>query len=217
MKKLFVVMLTSMTVLALPVTTSTAAESSAFAALTSNYVFRGQTQTKDGAAIQGGYDIKQSKDDMGWYAGAFASNVNKGIEVDVFGGWKGAFGTQPNLGYDVGGVFYKYTDSNFSPDITELYAGLNYETAYVKLYMGSGSGISNYNYLDVGASFIVLTDVDLDVHAGRHLNSPSSNDVSAALSMEVKGYDLSLSLTYEDAAPTNEVEFFVTVSKGFDL
>jgi len=217
MKKLLVTMLTSVAVLVLPVTTLAAAESSAYAALTSNYVFRGQTQTKDGAAIQGGYDIKQSKDDNGWYAGTFASTVSSGIELDLFGGWKGSFGKQNNLGYDVGGIFYKYTDSNFSSDITELYAGINYESAYVKLYMGDGAGISSYNYLDVGASFIVLTDVDLDVRAGRYLNSPSINDLSAALSLEVKGFDLGLGLTYEDGGAKNDLEFFVTVSKGFDL
>ena len=72
MKKLSVAVLASIAVFALPVTASIAAVSSANVALTSNYVFRGQTQTDDGAAIQGSYDIKQSKDDMGWYAGAFA-------------------------------------------------------------------------------------------------------------------------------------------------
>ncbi len=217
MKKLLLSLLVSLTVSVLPVATSTAAESSAYAALTSNYVFRGQTQTKDSPAIQGGYEIKQSKDDNGWYAGTFASNVSKGIELDLFGGWKGTFGKQNNLGYDVGGILYKYSDSNFSSDITELYAGINYETAYVKLYMGNGSGISSYNYLDVGASFIVLKDVDLDLHFGRYLNNPSSNDLSAALSLEVKGFDLGLGLTYEDAGTTNSLEFFVTVKKDFDL
>ena len=211
MKKLLVVVLASAAVFTLPVTASFAAKSSANVALTSNYVFRGQTQTQDGPAIQGGYDIKQSED-KGWYAGVWGSNVDQGLEVDLYGGWKGDFGKQSNLGYDVGGVFYKYTDNNFAKDTTEIYAGINYETAYVKLFMGDGT-----NYLDVGASFVVLTDVDLDLHAGRYLSSPSSNDLSAALSMEVKGFDLSLGLTYEDAAPSNEVEFFVTFFKTVDF
>ena len=215
MNKLLIAVIALVTAFALPVTASFAADKSAYAAVTSNYVFRGQTQTNDSAAVQGGYDIKQSKDDMGWYAGAFASTVNKGVELDVFGGWKGSFNQQ--MGYDVGGIHYKYTDSNFSPDITELYAGINYETAYVKLYMGNGSGISSYNYLDLGASFIVLTDVDLDVHFGHYLSSPSSNDAIAALSMEIKNFNLSLGLTYEDAGVKNDLEFFVTVGKTFDL
>lgn len=215
MNKLFVAATALVTAFALPTASLIAADSSAYAAVTSNYVFRGQTQTKDDPALQAGYDIKQSKNDMGWYAGGFASTVSKGLELDIFGGWKGAFNQQ--MGYDVGAILYKYTDSAFSPDITELYAGISYETAYAKLYMGNGSGISSYEYLDLGASFVVLNDLDLDLHYGRYISSPSSNDVSATISMEVKGYDLGLGLTYEDAGAKDDIEFFVTVGKTFDL
>ena len=214
MNKLVAAVLVPFAAFALPVTVSQAAEQSAYAAVTSNYVFRGQTQTDDDPAVQAGYDIKQSKDDMGWYAGAFASTVDKGIEVDLYGGWKGAFAKQSSLGYDVGAILYQYSDSQYT-DTTEIYAGVNYETAYVKLYIGNGSGISSYNYLDVGASFVILEDLDLDLHAGRFLSSPSSNDISAAVSMEVKGFDLGLGLTYEDAGAKNDTEFFVTVAKTF--
>jgi uncharacterized protein (TIGR02001 family) len=217
MKKVLIASVVSIVALTLPLTATHATEASAKVTVASNYVFRGQTQTKDGAAIQGNYDIKQSKDDKGWYAGAFASNVSSGAEIDLFGGWKGSFGQKSNMGYDVGAILYKYTDSAFSNDITELFAGVNYETAYVKLYMGSGSGIKNYNYLDIGAAFVVLKDMDLNVHFGRYLTSPSSNDVSANLSTEIKGYDLGLGLTYEDAGSKHDVEFFVTVAKKFDL
>jgi len=214
MKKRLVAVLASVAVFALPVSASIAAESSAFAAVTSNYVFRGQTQTKDDPAVQAGYDIQQSKNDMGWYAGAFASTVDKGTEIDLFGGWKGAFNKE--MGYDVGAILYEYSDSQYT-DTTEIYAGVNYETAYVKLYMGNGSGINSYNYLDFGASFVVLKDIDLDLHFGRYLSSPSSSDLSAIVSMDVKGFDLSLGLTYEDAGAKSDVEFFVTVGKTFDL
>lgn len=191
---------------------SNATESSANVSLVSNYVFRGQTQTDDGAAVQGGYDIQQSKD-KGWYAGAWGSNVDKGLEIDLYGGWKGTFGDKNNLGYDVGAVVYQYTDSVYT-DITEIYAGMSYETAYAKVYFGNGSGISSYNYIDLGASFVVMKDIDLDLHFG-HLSKPSINDVSATLSTEVKGYDLGLGLTFEDSR--DDFEFFVTVGKSFDL
>jgi len=216
MKKLFVMAMASIATLLLPVTTSTAAEASAYAALTSNYVFRGQTQTKDGAAIQASYDMKESPADTGWYAGTFASTVSSGIELDLYGGWKGAFSKKNNMGYDVGAILYKYTDSNFSSDITELYAGINYETAYVKIFFGNGPGISNYTYLDVGAEFIVLQDMDLALHYGRS-SLTNSNDLSANISAEIKGFDLGLGLTYADAGATTNIEFFVTVKKDFDL
>ena len=216
MKKLLTMLMASTTFFTFSTSSSIAAEQSAYAQVTSNYVFRGQTKTDDDPAIQGGYDIKQGKDDNGWYAGAFASNVTDGVEVDIYGGWRDSFGANNVMGYDVGGILYKYTDS-VNTDITELYAGFNYETAFVKLYMGSGSGIKSYNFLDFGASFIVMQDVDLNLHAGRMLTSPSWNYFGADINMEVKGFDLSIAATYEDAGNKNDVEFFVTIGKKFDL
>lgn len=201
--------------LALPVSVIHATESSSNFVVTSNYVFRGQTQTNDGAAVQFNYDLAQSEDE-GWYTGAFASTVNKGMELDLFAGWKGIFNQKANMGYDAGAIIYKYSDSNFAPDVTEIYAGLNYETAYVKLYNGSGAGVSTYNYLDLGASFIVLDDIDLDLHYGRYLNSSGTNDLSANIAFEVKDFDLGLGATYEDGGAKNDVEFFVTVGKTFN-
>ena len=223
MKNLLVAVLASIAAVALPVTSSVAAENSANVALTSNYVFRGFTQTDDGVALQGGYDIQQSKEDIGWYAGVWGSNVDNGtsdgLEIDVYGGWKGTFGKQSALGYEVGGIFYNYTDSDFSKDIKEVFAGVNYETAYFKLFIGDDGNQSSgdYTYFDFGASFIILKDIDLDIHAGHTSRdfAKDYSDASAAVSTELKGFDLSLGLTFEDL--TDEFEFFVTVGKGFDL
>lgn len=219
MKKLSVVVLASIVAFAVPVTTTIAAESSANVALTSNYVFRGLTQTDDGVAVQGGYDIQQSKQDIGWYAGVFGSTVNKGLEVDLYGGWKGAFGNNKGLGYDVGGIFYKYTDSNFGGDVTELYAGINYETAYLKIFFGNTDGGSSHNYIDLGASFVVMKDIDLNVHYGRFSSSAIDyNDASASISTAIKGIDVGLGLTYTDNSnEKNDIKFLVTASKKFDL
>lgn len=198
-----------------PMSVSQAYESSSSFAVTSNYVFRGQTQTNDGSAVQFNYDLEQSEDE-GWYTGAFASTVNSGMELDLFAGWKGTFDQKANMGYDIGLILYKYTDNKFSPDVNEIYAGLNYETAYVKLYNGSGAGVSTYNYLDLGASFIVLDDIDLDLHYGRFLNTAGTNDVSANVAFEVKNFDLGLGVTYEDGGAKNDLEFFVTLGKTFN-
>jgi len=221
MKKLLVVA-TAIGALTLPAASSVASESSAHVALTSDYVFRGLSYSSDGVAVQGGYDIQQSKEDKGWFAGVFASTVGdlgkKGLEVDGFGGWKGSF--NPTLGYEVGGVFYKYTDSNFSNDATEIYAGVNYETAYMKIFSGSQSnGGGSYNYIDLGATFIVMKDIDLNVHYGRYSSNSVTdyNDFSASMNMDVKGFDLGLGLTYEDLNTTNNLKSIATVTKEFEL
>lgn len=58
--------------------------------LTSDYVFRGVSQTMRDPAIQGGLDY--SFGDNGWYVGTWASNIDYGsnspnIELDTYVGW----------------------------------------------------------------------------------------------------------------------------------
>ncbi|MGB5569317.1 MAG: TorF family putative porin [Sedimenticolaceae bacterium] len=115
----------AMVVGALMISGSVAAEFSANIGATSNYVWRGVTQTDNGAAVSGGLDYAH---DSGFYAGTWASNVDfgdgSGAEVDLYGG----FGNKLDngLGYDVGATYYaypNYDDSNFS----EIYGSLSYK------------------------------------------------------------------------------------------
>lgn len=221
-KQLAVLMLA--TAFVLPATSSQAFESSANVALTSNYVFRGLTLSDDNLAVQGGYDIAQSKD-KGWYAGAFLSMFDEGpggedgIETDLFAGWKGDFGKQSQFGWDAGLNLYEYQGATNIKGQTEIYGGINYETAYFKLFIGDDSNYSNgdYTYLDFGASFVVLKDLDLNLHAGHTSRDfgKNYNDISATVNKKVNGFDLLLGLTYEDLL--NDMKFYVTVGKSFDL
>lgn len=224
-KQLVVLMLAAAFVL--PVTSSQAAESSVNVALTSNYVFRGLSFNDDSMALQGGYDIAQSKD-KGWYAGAFLSMFDEGpsnagnkdgIETDLFAGWKGDFGKQSPFGWDVGLNIYEYQGATNVKGQTEIYGGINYETAYFKLFLGDDSNYSNgdYTYFDFGASFVVLKDLDLNLHAGHTSRdfAKDYNDISATVSKKVNDFDLLLGLTYEDFL--NDMKFYVTVGKSFDL
>ena len=219
-KQLAVLMLAAAFIL--PVTNSLATESSANVALTSNYVFRGQSLSDDNMAVQAGYDIAQSKD-KGWYAGAFLSMFDTsgvdGVETDLFAGWKGNFGKQGQYGWDAGINIYEYQGANNIEGQTEIYGGISYESAYFKLFIGDDDnpGAGDYTYFDFGASFTVLKDIDLDLHAGHTSRDLGKdyNDISAALSKKVNNFDLLLGLTYEDEG--DELEFFVTVGKSFDL
>ena len=71
-----------------------AAELSANAAIASNYIWRGVSQTSDQAAGQGGIDWGH---DSGLYVGTWVSNVNfansdDGYEMDVYAGFAGEAG-----------------------------------------------------------------------------------------------------------------------------
>ena len=208
----------------LPATSSNAVESSANVALTSNYIFRGQSMSNDNMALQGGYDIAQSKD-SGWYAGAFVSMFDfgpgreDGLETDIFGGWKGSFGAQSKFGWDAGVIKYEYQGANNVKGQLEIFGGITYETAYLKLFIGDDDNQANgdYTYLDGGASFVVLQDIDLDLHVGHSSRDFAKDyfDASATLKKKVNGFDTAVSLTYESLS--DEMEFLVTVGKTFDL
>jgi len=103
-------------------------------ALTSDYVFRGVSQTQNGPAIQGGFDYAHSS---GFYVGTWASNVDwvslgykedSSMEIDLYGGYKGSLG---DFGYDVGAITYYYPGDEVAgandPDTTEVYLGASWK------------------------------------------------------------------------------------------
>jgi uncharacterized protein (TIGR02001 family) len=91
---------------------------SANVALTTEYVFRGISQTKEGPAIQGGYDLTCGI----FYAGVWASNLDWGgtglfgipgnsvanIEMDWYLGIKPVTG---HITWDLGIIYYSYPNS----------------------------------------------------------------------------------------------------------
>lgn len=94
-------------------------------ALTTDYAFRGISQTDESPAIQGGFDLSTMG---GFYAGTWASNINFGtgganMELDVYGGYKFAAGP---VNFDVGIIGYLYPGA--SDDLAEL----DYWEGYIK-------------------------------------------------------------------------------------
>ena len=88
--------------------------------LTSDYIWRGQTQTNNGAAVQGGMDYEHSS---GFSAGTWISNVDPSLgstEVDFYGSYGMSF--SDNFGASIGGTFYHYTKSGTN-DTAELNLG----------------------------------------------------------------------------------------------
>lgn len=157
--------------------------------LTSDYVFRGVSQSNQKPALQGGVEYAA---DSGAYAGAWGSSVSwlsdlstsaapisNSVELDVYGGYRGKFSEA--VSYDVGALYYWYPGdypSGFnSADTLEVYAGVTvaasdkvslgakYSYAATDLfgYVDSdGSG-----YLDLSANFAVADGWSVGAHAGK--------------------------------------------------
>lgn len=96
------------------------------ATLTSDYRFRGVSQSDEGMAVQGGFTLAH---ESGFYAGAWGSNLagwgafgGANMELDLYAGFKLPVGEGT---LDTGLVWYMYPSGASDTDFAELYAKLS--------------------------------------------------------------------------------------------
>ncbi|HEY1044128.1 MAG TPA: TorF family putative porin [Telluria sp.] len=147
------------------------------AALTSDYRFRGLSQSRLRPALQGGADLVHSR--SGLYAGTWLSSIrwtddaggDTRLEMDIYAGRRGSLG---KFSYDLGLLAYVYPSSGLAvnPNTRELYvqggygpAYLKYSHAYSNLFGTPGSKHSGY--LDIGVNLPLREGLVLNLHAGR--------------------------------------------------
>jgi uncharacterized protein (TIGR02001 family) len=187
---------------------------------TTDYRYRGISQTGKKPAINGGIDYAHSS---GFYLGTWASsiswikdstanpNTTKGpIEIDFYGGYKGSLAE--GLGYDVGGLYYLYAGNNMkktpgfvSPNTFELYGALTmgvvtlkYSHATTNLFGTANS--KNSGYLDLSASFDLGSGWSIVPHIGgqKIKNGNSYTDYSVAVNKDIDGLIFSLAVVGTD-------------------
>jgi uncharacterized protein (TIGR02001 family) len=148
------------------------------AALTSDYRYRGLSQTRLDPALQGGADYVHNP--SGLYAGTWLSTIkwtkdlggSGNLEWDIYGGKRGNLSA--DITYDVGGLYYFYPDNGLNPNANtfELYGQLGYGPAYIK-YSHSLTNLfgtadsKGSGYLDLGANVDVGSGFVLNLHVGR--------------------------------------------------
>ena len=131
---------------------------SANIALATEYVFRGISQTSEGAAVQGGFDATCGM----FYAGVWASNLDWGandggsgrnianIEMDWYGGLK--FNTG-RLAWDVGVIYYSYPNgADIGTSATGVFP-VSAEFNYVELKVGASAELWKDGTLGVTGFF----------------------------------------------------------------
>ena len=148
------------------------AEISGNVTLTTDYRFRGYSQTTSDPAVQGGFDYSH---ESGFYAGIWGSNVEfaGSLELDYYAGFSGD--VTDGLGFDVGILYYDYPGGDLGgvdPGVPRFYDGLSGDVGPVSLsgtisysddYFGE-SGTSFY--YDLGASMDLPEEFSLAVHFG---------------------------------------------------
>lgn len=193
---------------------------SASVALSSEYVWRGISQTQSDPAISGSFDVGHSS---GLYAGVWGSNVDFGtdasVELDYYAGFAGDI-ADSGFSYDVGGIYYDYPSEDVL-DFFEVYGNLSYSflTAGVNYtaWADTDAAEDNVYYTldashDVGmftlAAGVGYYDFDEDPVAG----TDSYTNYHVGVSTELAGFGLDL--TYSDTDSDAEDIYGDSLSDG---
>ncbi|PWF46654.1 TorF family putative porin [Massilia glaciei] len=177
------------------------------AAITSDYRYRGLSQSRLKPALQGGVDFVNSP--TGLYVGAWASTIKwtndfgggGNVEIDVYAGKRGEIAS--GLTYDVGALAYWYPENDLNPsaNTVEVYGQVGYGPAYVK-YSHSTTNLfgtadsKGSGYLDIGANIELMTGLTLNLHAGRQNVKNNDlytyNDYKIGVTKDIEGVMVSL-------------------------
>lgn len=211
--------------------------------LTSDYDFRGWTQTAEGPAVQLSIDYSH---DSGFYAGIWGSNIDPlddggsntaSTEVDFYGGYTMSVG---NLGLDFGLSYYTYagaSDLNFAEiyakaSFSVLSGGVFYSNDFGGKYTGGSSDSALYVYADVD---VPVGPVTLSAHAGLSDGKgievayfeggpgvpgveDSYTDFAVGLSYEASGFTTSLKYVFIDKGDAGSDDRIVlSISAGLPL
>ena len=148
-------------------------------AITSDYKFRGISQSDESAAVQGGVDLEHSS---GFYIGTWGSSVDFGsdndtgsfgtLELDVYAGYGADIG-DTDFSYDVSVLYYAYPGDTVDPEgdywevagsigWKDLTVGVNYSDDYY-------AETDEFWYLYAQYSYGLPYEISLDLHVGYNM------------------------------------------------
>jgi uncharacterized protein (TIGR02001 family) len=186
---------------------------SANVGMTTDYRFRGISQTDESFAIQGGFDWAH---DSGFYAGIWASNVDfqiqtvddAHVELDLYAGFGGDI-SNTGISYDVGVLDYNYpnADGSLDYDFTEVYGSLGYKW-FTASYAYTGdfiTGADSAHYLNLAADFEFEDDWSAGASWGHQAikdnatwGTPDYDDYKVYVGKSYKGFDFELAVVGTD-------------------
>ena len=175
------------------------------AALTSDYVFRGASQSNEEAALQGGVDLTAGS----FYAGVWASTVDFGdetqAEIDLYTGFR-----TEAAGYalDFGVIGYVYADDDQSSDYDYLELKAAASRAFGPATIGAavyyspdffGSADEEATYVEVNAAFSPIDKVTVSGAVGNQYLDVSDDYLTWNLGATYAFTDnLALDVRYHD-------------------
>ncbi|ALS98571.1 TorF family putative porin [Lacimicrobium alkaliphilum] len=207
------------------------AEWSSTVTLASDYLFNGVSQTDEKPALQASLDWAG---DSGWYAGAWASNVDFGddtnLEVDLYAGFYQDI--NDNVGLDLGVAQYTYHGASYSDEGNYAEAYMLWAIGNTELnfwyawdYFGTGAG----HYIVMLNHTIPITD-DLSLLLGVDRSTSTDSDKfqweegddsyihwQATANYSISGFDLSLGVQGTDLDTYGDTRVLLTVGRTFNF
>ncbi|MBI2296498.1 MAG: hypothetical protein HYU76_10835, partial [Betaproteobacteria bacterium] len=197
---------------------------------TTDYIFRGISQTSHNSALQGGIDYTHTS---GLYAGVWGSNVSwiadsgavasgrATLELDTWFGFRNSFAGA--FTYDIGFIRYNYPGNYTAAggfakaDTDEIYGAFGYKWITAKYSYGLGQfltvpGAAGTSYFELNASVpLGDTGFTFGAHAGRQTyrgaaaaafaNTPTYTDYKLSVSRDFGGYLVAAAYTDTNASP----------------
>lgn len=199
----------------LAVTSTTQAEVSYNAAVTSNYVWRGDAQGSDTTALQGGVDYEH---ESGAAVGVWTSSLLGDTETDYYASFGGESG---KLSYEAGVIAYDY--NNDPADFIEAYIAVGFSNTSLSFYKklddnDDDKTTDDASYISLEYSRDLIEDLSLGLALGHTLDADNKDskadkyDVLVSVTKSLPEFDFSFTATDKE---DGENEFFITVAKSF--
>jgi uncharacterized protein (TIGR02001 family) len=205
----------------------------ASAAVTSDYMFRGITQSANDPAVQASFEVGHS----GWFFGVWGSTIDFGavdpgadVEIDIYGGYTHAFSEETSLTGKV--VYYAYpgADTN-DADFFEVIAALehnfgkvsgNLQLAYTPDYFG---GTDSATWAGAGLELPINDWLTASANVGYQwfdnnvlvgIDDYAHGDIGLTASWDILALDVRYITTDDDNNSDNKVVVTLTLTKSSD-
>ncbi len=199
----------------LAATATTHADVEFNAAVTSNYVWRGDAQGSDTSALQGGADYSH---ESGVSAGIWTSSLAGDTETDYYAAFGGEAG---DVSYSIGAIAYDYNKD--ADDFSEVNASVGFMGASLTYNRRVADSDDNKttddaSYVSLGYGLGLADDLALDLAYGQTIDADNTDtdadkyDLLVSVTKSLPEFDFSLTATDKE---DGENEFFITVAKSF--
>jgi len=198
---------------------------SANVALTTEYYFRGISQTDDAPALQGGIDWEMEiAKPTSVYLGVWGSNVDFNeaagidgatVELDWYGGLKGSIG-KTGLSWNAGFIYYSYPGAggSLNYDFWELQGSLGYDFGVAAVTASlnwspdnfGGTGDAYYPKLAVDVPVPMVKDLTFSAYVAKQfVDGPGDYlEWNLGLGYSFAGFDMSLHYSDTDISPSTD-------------